>query len=200
MSPSSRTPEGDPLRCPVCGALTTVDLSNPPGDSVCPICGSHAWSTVSREEIEAAGRSIREFVKNLAESCTQRESLSRAGQFLVAGLVRCLAAYNADFWVARKRFWWQHQMHIDLVASTGPTDLHAFAREVLAKGNEMVRSSCIHGSDRLILGVPVRYQARVIGAITIVQRPVSSPVIQRGYLRFIGQAAELIGNSPSLTP
>jgi hypothetical protein len=43
MIPSSRTPEGEPLRCLVCGASHNVEVSRPPGDSVCPSCGAHAW-------------------------------------------------------------------------------------------------------------------------------------------------------------
>jgi hypothetical protein len=43
MRTSSRTPDGQPVRCPVCGAQSTVLVSTPPGDSVCPACGSHIW-------------------------------------------------------------------------------------------------------------------------------------------------------------
>jgi hypothetical protein len=43
MRTSSRTPDGRPIRCPVCGAKSTVLVSTPPGDSVCPACGSHIW-------------------------------------------------------------------------------------------------------------------------------------------------------------
>lgn len=43
MLPSTRTPEGEPLRCGICGASSNVLTSHPPGDSVCPVCGSHAW-------------------------------------------------------------------------------------------------------------------------------------------------------------
>ena len=40
---SSRTPEGAPNRCPVCGNSFCVEPSTPPGDAPCPHCGSLAW-------------------------------------------------------------------------------------------------------------------------------------------------------------
>lgn len=43
MTISSRTPEGVPHRCPVCGALAAVEPSYPGGDACCPACGQLLW-------------------------------------------------------------------------------------------------------------------------------------------------------------
>jgi anti-anti-sigma factor len=43
MSISSRTPEGEPCRCPLCGAENDVEPSSPPGDAPCPQCGHLIW-------------------------------------------------------------------------------------------------------------------------------------------------------------
>src|SRR5262249_23325486 len=43
MTISSRTPEGLPNRCPVCGADVCVEPSNPAGDAPCPECGQLLW-------------------------------------------------------------------------------------------------------------------------------------------------------------
>ena len=40
---SSRTPEGRPGRCPVCGGAYRIEASLPPGDAVCPRCGALVW-------------------------------------------------------------------------------------------------------------------------------------------------------------
>lgn len=40
---SSRTPDGQPGRCPVCGADVTVDPAEPLGDAPCPACGVLIW-------------------------------------------------------------------------------------------------------------------------------------------------------------
>jgi anti-anti-sigma factor len=42
---SSRTPEGQPNRCPVCGDFLKVEPSDPPGDAPCPRCGHLLWFT-----------------------------------------------------------------------------------------------------------------------------------------------------------
>lgn len=43
MTVSSRTPEGEPHRCPVCGNSSAVEPSYPEGDSCCPTCGQLLW-------------------------------------------------------------------------------------------------------------------------------------------------------------
>lgn len=43
MTPASRTPEGWPNRCPICGEAVTVDPSMPTGDAPCPACGCLLW-------------------------------------------------------------------------------------------------------------------------------------------------------------
>jgi acyl carrier protein len=42
---SSRTPEGTPNRCPLCGAAICVEPVQPPGDAPCPNCGTLLWFT-----------------------------------------------------------------------------------------------------------------------------------------------------------
>jgi acyl carrier protein len=39
MTVSSRTPEGLPSHCPLCGAVTNLEFSDPAGDAPCPNCG-----------------------------------------------------------------------------------------------------------------------------------------------------------------
>ena len=43
MEPSTRTPEGEPNRCPVCGKPLQIEPSRPPGDAPCPHCGYLLW-------------------------------------------------------------------------------------------------------------------------------------------------------------
>jgi acyl carrier protein len=40
---SSRTPEGIPHRCPICGEATAIEPSITSGDSCCPACGHLLW-------------------------------------------------------------------------------------------------------------------------------------------------------------
>ena len=43
MTISSRTPEGTPGRCPICGADVRIEPSNLTGDAPCPQCGALLW-------------------------------------------------------------------------------------------------------------------------------------------------------------
>jgi len=40
---STRTPEGSPNRCPLCGSEVRIEPSQPFGDAPCPVCGHLLW-------------------------------------------------------------------------------------------------------------------------------------------------------------
>jgi acyl carrier protein len=42
---SSRTPEGSPNLCPVCGAIVRIEPTLQTGDAPCPHCGTLLWFT-----------------------------------------------------------------------------------------------------------------------------------------------------------
>jgi len=42
---SSRTPEGMPSECPLCGAQTNIEFSDPAQDAPCPSCGHLLWAS-----------------------------------------------------------------------------------------------------------------------------------------------------------
>lgn len=50
MTISSRTPEGEPYRCPICGGAAPLETSDA-GDSLCPQCGQLLWKL--RDSLEA---------------------------------------------------------------------------------------------------------------------------------------------------
>ena len=55
MTVSSRTPEGFPSRCPLCGAETNLEFSEPTGDAPCPRCGHLLWRSAQLlEELRRA--------------------------------------------------------------------------------------------------------------------------------------------------
>ena len=45
MTVSSRTPEGMPSECPLCGAKTNIEFSDPAQDAPCPNCGHLLWAS-----------------------------------------------------------------------------------------------------------------------------------------------------------
>lgn|SRR6266545_4184485 len=55
---SSRTPEGDPNRCPVCGHHCRVEPSSPARDGPCPSCGHLLWFGDATDTTAADMRSV----------------------------------------------------------------------------------------------------------------------------------------------
>lgn len=51
---SSRTPEGDPYECPICGAAAPLATSDA-GDSLCPQCGQLLWKLRDSLETVSGG-------------------------------------------------------------------------------------------------------------------------------------------------
>lgn len=43
MTIASRTPEGFPSECPLCGASFQIEFSHPGEDAPCPACGHLVW-------------------------------------------------------------------------------------------------------------------------------------------------------------
>ena len=50
MTVSSRTPEGTPNCCPICGYHFRIEPSRPSGDAPCPACGSLLWFVAGGDE------------------------------------------------------------------------------------------------------------------------------------------------------
>jgi predicted RNA-binding Zn-ribbon protein involved in translation (DUF1610 family) len=56
---SSRTPEGQPFHCPICGKEARIDRSHVADDATCPNCGSLLWlRTRSRSNWRATARQV----------------------------------------------------------------------------------------------------------------------------------------------
>ena len=198
MCPSSRTPEGEPLRCPVCGARHRVDVANPPGDSVCPSCGAHAWLEPCRDTIGATKARIRAQVQEFAAFCLQGPLVNDMAMSLVSVLISCLAAHGAILWLPTKRGWWSRKTALRSMACVGASDSSAFADEVRTSGQPILRNATIAERDMLLIGAPVSRDHRVVGVIEVLQRRGSPLSTQRGYLRFVCEMAEIVAGCRSL--
>ena len=74
MTPSSRTPEGEPNLCPICESKVRIEPSRPPGDVPCPNCGHLLWFS-GREP--ASGIFVVRFTDSVDRNCQQIEELSQ---------------------------------------------------------------------------------------------------------------------------
>jgi DNA-directed RNA polymerase subunit RPC12/RpoP len=91
---ASRTPEGTPNRCPVCGKELKLEPSKPTLDAPCPHCGHLLWfsaeqpTTLRLELVEVillcgaarfgpADRRTRDAIEALADTTRLREAVKR---------------------------------------------------------------------------------------------------------------------------
>jgi len=220
MWPSSRTPEGEPLQCRVCGARHRVDVANPPGDSVCPSCGAHAWLNPSSDSIGGTEASIRAQLQDqlLALEASARETETRildqvqkfsvlclqgppvidVAMSLVGLLTSCLAAHGAILWLPTKRNWWSRNTTLRPLACFGESGSAEFAEEVRTRCEPILRDVTAAERDMLLIGVPISRDQRVVGVIEVLQRGGNPLATQRGYLRFVCQMAEIVAVCRSL--
>jgi acyl carrier protein len=77
MNVASRTPEGLPSRCPLCGAETNLEFSDPAGDAPCPNCGCLIWR--STQLLERLRSLLSERLGVAAEDIEPGETFSELG-------------------------------------------------------------------------------------------------------------------------
>jgi acyl carrier protein len=76
---SSRTPEGEPNRCFLCGSVISIEPSVPPGDAPCPNCGQLVWFAIQKLGNERAPLLLQILREHLGMDLN---SLSRGSRFL----------------------------------------------------------------------------------------------------------------------
>lgn len=199
MIPSSRTPEGEPLRCMQCGARNFVDVSTPPGDSVCPNCGTLAWIADGPEQNPSPKDEIRVFVYQLWATCQTGPPIKQIGDYVVSGLTKCLAAYGTCLWMDRSTNSQSTTSDVSVVASLGEATLPLFSREVLEKKSKFVCNTMISGRKTLVVNALIVQHHRIVGGIEVLQPFTCARETQRGYLRFVHQVAEMVSKCSGMS-
>ncbi|VTS06807.1 phosphopantetheine-binding protein [Tuwongella immobilis] len=80
MTISSRTPEGIPNRCPVCGHDFRIEPARPFGDATCPACGSLLWFIANGEQLRYVDPEAAGLVESVAARLGIRPDMVRAGR------------------------------------------------------------------------------------------------------------------------
>ena len=86
MTISSRTPEGSPNHCPICGNQVCIEPSLPVGDAPCPACGSLLWFIERDEEVLFFDPELSGLLERVAERLGVDPDALRAGRFDDLGL------------------------------------------------------------------------------------------------------------------
>src|SRR5215469_14441842 len=109
MNIASRTPEGQPNVCPVCGKYVQIEPSSPADDAPCPHCGSLLWFVATDAGLwffEKAGLHGYQLFQSAVVSTSESghdepESRPRDSEFCAGERVRIIdgtfEAYEAEF-------------------------------------------------------------------------------------------------------
>jgi hypothetical protein len=211
MEPSTRTPEGEPNRCPICGKTLQIEPSRPPGDAPCPHCGHLLWFEGASHPVRETKRQIRALVAEIAQLTQQNVP---PGKFYEAYLNRVVTALvAAGGMIVTKRedgsLAMQHQINLqrtNLLASEDRQRRHThLLYKALAENTGMLvlpgsglgeQDVAANPTDFLLVINPLRNGPKAVGLVEIFQRADSSPLVQQGYLRFLAQMCELANSSP----
>ena len=196
MTISTRTPEGDPLKCSICGSEHFVLTSWPPGDSVCPSCGAHSWIPKSNPDKVIPTSQIRNQVRTLVDQLRLSSTKIELGNYLVNGMITCLAANSAILWISKEQEsdW---QPPLKLIAFVGKLNGCEFAAEVATTKQATMRMTVIHSVESLLIGVPLKTRIGTSGVIEVVQRATIHPDARAGNLRFVSSMAALVESCPA---
>lgn len=202
MQPASRTPEGEPNQCPICGKEVRLEPSRPPGDAPCPNCGHLLWFSSSAcratPSIDPPEHTIRAWTNHVAQA-----SDNQYFKELVSGLVKYMGARRGVIWTMgtphlRRTFqhedanfpetpsdWDRSNNLVQLVAVTG--------KSLVGQPNQESGSGdCGHmTSNSLLLVAPVKRGLRTVAIIEIAQEPGAAVELWKSNLRFLEKICEL---------
>jgi hypothetical protein len=213
MEISSRTPEGDPTRCPVCGKPTRIEPSTvPTPDAPCPHCGSLLWFANSpRPSCEETRKVVSRLLKEVVQLSAMRLTPAAFYAGLLPRLLAPMAAPAGAVWLWRApgamelqaeinmgqvgldRTQSSRQMHDDLLrqaAIRGQADL-AWPRSRIGSPDQEGLPAAGNPTDHVVLIAPILVDEQVAGLVEVWQDPARSPEAQRGFLQFVKFMADL---------
>lgn len=214
MNISSRTPEGRPNRCPLCGKELYIEPSAT-RDAPGPHCGHLNWFAKSGVDpsgvdlIEQTRKHIDQLIKDIAGWSEQEVPPGEYFQLFLEKVQRALAAHAGAVWTLNRDGDLQLQFQINLRrtgidASDTNRCRHAeLLRHVITTGephllpprSDVTRDesglNAGNPTDHLILLVPIVVDGQVQGIVEVFQDPTRNPNAHRGYLQFLAVVANL---------
>ena len=204
--PATRTPEGNPLYCLICGNEHLVLISSPPGDSVCPSCGSHSWldaRDTREKQVDTLGRldsvgrkKIQLEVRMLVDLLRTSSDKSEMARHLTNGLVHCLAARGSTIWSLGDKKDWNGSRQLERIAWKGVSHDKAFAELVASENYEIMRLEVGDLGDLLRIGVPLRIGNQVVGVVEVAQRSTAPLEARTGFMRFVKSMVSVVEGNP----
>lgn len=213
MNISSRTPEGGPYRCDVCGKVSSIATYSSVGDATCPHCGSLLWISDAMRRDERVRADPRARILALVNELAAESQLSiTPAAMLHSFLKRTIGAVGARAgiaWDASKReikllqaYPSEHAWLSRLNHPVHLRYLRAMAAEppeeaIIVPDDEL--TACFDESTRCMV-ILASFRTPVIsnGIIEVLQRPDTPVQARHGFQQFVQQMVGYLVRSKAL--
>ena len=202
MSPASRTPEGKPNRCPICGKEVRLEPSRPPGDAPCPHCGHLLWFASPATSTVVATRLFEDIIfRQWTEQLVQLPD-ELYFHALICQTAKLLAAKRGAVWTVVGAQLKRESEYREVEFPETPSDQERSAkllRQVAVTGEPLIsdpiqESQACEANRSLLLAVPVKRDGRTIAIIEIVQVPGAVLKLMQDNLRSLARIGDFAGD------
>lgn len=206
MTPSSRTPEGSPHCCNVCGKSVVLDDASPIRDATCPYCGSLIWLARSNRAGDVRGR-IRILAQEIEPLGDATVSMAEVAIEILSRVVKAVGACGGVVW---------HQLSGDepkmfcsvgiaqsepeVVVNKKHTD---FVRNVILTSEddfaigpgELLTEGVTNPSDLLLICCRFTTPKMPVGMVEVLQRADTPIQARPGFVQFVRQMTNYLARS-----
>lgn len=206
MTPSSRTPEGSPHRCNVCGKSVLLDDASPVRDATCPYCGSLIWLARSSNIGDVRGR-IRILAQEIESLSNATVSMAEVAIGMLSRIVTAVGARGGVIWRQSSGDEPTIFCSIGIARSEPETVIGkehtAFVRHVfLASGDdfavgpgELLAEGVTNPCDFLLICCRFTTPRMPTGMVEVLQRADTPIQAQPGFLQFVQQMTKYLARS-----
>lgn len=175
--PSTRTPEGDEVHCPVCDHISVVDHCYPIGDTICSYCGSYLSGELvvdtlnileDRQRVASLLEACQEFVFGLSTQAVEGRDLEFYGLRILLELFHIYGRVDGVvLWSKQKPRWWFTRVRKKTVSVLGNQYPSGVAERAM-KSTQVVSEYKEHGGRlALHIGMPLTWNEEVVAVIEV---------------------------------
>ena len=197
MQPASRTPEGEPNRCPICGKEVRLEPSRPPGDAPCPHCGHLLWFPTPKVQATVGATRVEDTLRSWSNLLVSLPDDSWSLDGLISILVMHTGAKAGAIWISagsdlelKCRF--QRvavpQNCLEQIRCKRLLERVAFSSQSLfsqAPPDLPWDEADSHVGNSLLLAIPIKQKDKVVAIVEIDQEPVATVGLQQSQLLFL---------------
>jgi hypothetical protein len=202
VNPASRTPEGEPNRCPICGKEVRLEPSRPPGDAPCPNCGHLLWFAPTEAQATDVAAIKKSSVSDWSVLLASLPDDAWSLDGLISMLVMNVGAMSGAVWLpsgtdlrVASRF------HRTPISAHSPEEARCehlmwqaaiSGRKIVrpANGGTVLDHADAADADCFVYAIPVKRADRVIAVVEIDCAWAATVDDQRGCIEMLGEICD----------